>query len=118
MSLSSSGGRAPRGVQAHATLLDTLRAQQEAAARALDEYKTITSKAEGLFRDAVADAKRVGGKTEANVDRVLDRRKELLESEKKSQERYHAKLRDSVEEVNRALQYVTEASDALTLKAR
>ena len=49
-------------------------------------------------------------------DRVLDRRRELLESERKSQERYRDKLRGTVDEVQRALQHVTGEIDQQALK--
>ena len=73
----------------------------------LDEYRAVTAKSEEIFREAIADAKRVG-KTEATVDRVLDRRKELLESERASQERYREKIVASVQEVNRTMMRITE----------
>jgi hypothetical protein len=88
---------------AHASLLDALREQEAEAAHALEEYKSITSKAEDIFRDAIAEAKRAGSKSEVAVNRVLDRRKELLESERKSKERYRAKLHGSFENVQHAL---------------
>ena len=94
---------------AHAALLEALRAQEETAQRALDEYRTVTAKSEEIFREAIADAKRVG-KTEATVDRVLDRRKELLESERASQERYREKIVASVQEVNRTMMRITEGT--------
>lgn len=100
---------AERHRAAHSTLLDALRSQEETAMLALEEYRSVTSKAEDLFREAIADAKRVG-KTEATVDKVLDRRKELLESEKKSQERYRAKIVASVQEVNRTMLKIAEGT--------
>lgn len=61
---------------AHAALVATLQAQQEEATRALEEYRIITAKAEDVFRERVAEARRVG-KSEAAVDAVLERRKEV-----------------------------------------
>lgn len=91
---------------AHVELLQTLQAQQEEASRALEDYRSVTKRAEELFRQAVADLRRTG-KSEASVDQVLERRKELLESELKSQERYRERAERANEAVNEALKKIS-----------
>ena len=87
----------------HAKLLDTLLSQQAAAKAALDEYSSITNAKIAQFKAAVAEAKRTG-KTEANVDRVLAQRQELLTNEKVCQERYRGRMADSIAAVREALE--------------
>lgn len=88
----------------HASLLDTLLQQQEAAAHALDEYANITNAKISQFKAAVTDAKRTGKKqSDASVDRVLALRTELLTNEKICQERYRGRMADSITAVREAL---------------
>ena len=91
---------------AHAALLDTLKAQQDAAAAALEEYVSVTSKAEAHFQQSLSEAKR-GAKSDA-IDRVLSVRDELLLSEKLSQERYRKRVAATTTAVMEALRRITE----------
>ena len=86
----------------HAKLLDTLLAQQAAAAAALDEYANITQFKVAQFKQAVAEAKRTG-KSDSSVDRVLALRQELFTNERICQERYRGRMADSITAVREAL---------------
>lgn len=92
----------------HAKLLDTLLAQQEAAAAALDEYANITNAKISQFKTSISEEKRTG-KGEASVDKVLSYRNELLTNEKICQERYRGRMTDSIAAVREALAKLQES---------
>ena len=71
----------------HEALVEALRRQQEAATYALQEYMAVTSKAEKIFQDKVAETrtareKGVGVGGMGAVERLLQARQELLSNEK------------------------------------
>jgi hypothetical protein len=107
---------------AHDALLETLRRQKQAAVAGLQEYRAITSKAEDIFRAAVADAKRAADRTNDQgggmnaamvVDKMLSVRQQLLSSERVSLGRYREAVNATTEDVQEALRRVTEGVGAV-----
>ena len=98
----------------HAKLLDTLVAQQAAAAAAIEQYVAITNATIAQFKAGVAEAKRTGS-SEKVVDKVLTHRQELLNNEKMCCERYRKKMEGSITEVSQALAKLQEGSDRSVL---
>ena len=87
----------------HAELLDTLVAQQAAAAAAIEEYVAITNTKVGQFKTAVGEAKRAGASQGMSVDKVLAQRQELLTNERICCERYRDRMAESIAVVRGAL---------------
>ena len=98
-------------VNRHAELLDTLVAQQNAAAAAIEEYVAITNAKVSQFKTAVGEAKRAGASQAMSVDRVLVHRQELLTNERICCERYRDRMAESIAVVRGALARLQQGSD-------